>query len=241
MKILGIIPSRLDSSRFPNKPLADINGKPMIQWVYEAARQSKEVDEWIIASPDEELYVAAREFGAECIITSNLHKSGTDRCAEAILKVDGHYDAVINVQGDEPLIDSAQIDALAQSLTKETQIATLMRRSSDMELINSNSTAKVVYDASQNALYFSRSPIPFFREEEPFAYLHVGMYGYSVEVLKELSQISFGRWEKIEMLEQLRWLEHGFGIKCIETDIVNYGVDTPEDLETVKKIISENG
>ncbi len=214
----------------------------MLQWVYEAARQSLEVDEWVVATPDEELYVVCREFGAPCVITSNLHTSGTDRCAEAVIKMKEQYDAVINVQGDEPLIDPRQIDALAAAMNRDSQIATLMRYSEDEKLINSSDAVKVVWDVSKNAMYFSRSRIPFWRQaEKEYAYLHVGMYSYTTAVLKELASLSYGRWEKAESLEQVRWLEHGYKIQCIETSILNYGVDTPEDLEKVKKIISDHG
>ncbi len=242
MKILGIIPARMASQRFPGKPLVALYDKPMIQHVYQRAIQSRLVCDWVIATPDREIQLAAEGFGARAIITSDTHESGTDRCIEVILNSKVKYDAVINVQGDEPLIEPKQIDLLATNI-KDTQIATLYRNSTELESIQNPNTVKITTDKSGLALYFSRAAIPYDRNKTSTTKykLHVGMYAYTVEALINIHKLNPSELEQTEKLEQLRWLENELKIKCIETHHENHGVDTPQDLEKIKVLLKTHG
>lgn len=243
-KFIAIIPSRFGSSRFPGKPLADIAGKMMIQRVYEQVIQAVE-DVWV-ATDDERIANAVHSFGGKAVMTSTEHRSGTDRCAEAVRKVSEetgtNFDVVINVQGDEPFIDPSQVTTLQQPFKENpsTEIATLIQRINQTEVLFNKAEAKVALDIHGNAMFFSRLPIPMiFKSEEKdwinqFAYFcHVGIYAYRTDILEKLSRLAEGALEKVESLEQLRWLENGYKIKTMVTDHVTVGIDTPEDLERI--------
>ncbi len=247
MNFIGIIPARYESTRFPGKPLALINNKPMIQWVYENASKSLE-NVWV-ATDDDRIFNAVEAFGGNAIKTLSSHQSGTDRCAEAAKKLADNikFDVVINVQGDEPFIQPEQIELLKSCFENDTDIATLVKKiETEEELFNPN-RPKVVIDTQQNALYFSRSPIPFVRGEEEKSWhlknnswAHIGMYAYKTEVLQEITKLKPSVLELTESLEQLRWLENGFQIKTAETAHQSIGIDTPEDLENALQLLRDN-
>lgn len=249
MKFLGIIPARYASSRFPGKPLADLCGKPVIQRVYEQVQAT--VDELLVATDDERIVHAVQNFGGRAVLTIQPHHSGTDRCYEAYLKMDSTYDVIINIQGDEPFIQPEQIDLLKNCFLeteKDTQIATLVKPfdldgDSEQSLNNPN-TPKVVLNYRNEAMYFSRSIIPYIRGKEHAAWLkthtfykHIGLYAYRPDVLKEITALPQSSYEKAESLEQLRWLQNGFKIKAAITHQETIGIDTPEDFEKAKKLI----
>jgi len=243
LRFVAIIPARYASTRFPGKPLVDIGGKTMIQRVYDQV--SKVLDDVYVATDDKRIFDKVRSFGGKVIMTSDAHRSGTDRCYEAFTKLEDWFDVVINVQGDEPFIQPEQIEALKNCFADdETQIATLVKKITDKDgvevLFNPNSP-KVVIDKQNNALYFSRSPIPYKRGSdeknwmaEHDYYKHVGVYAYRSEVLNQIVQMPPSKLELAESLEQLRWLENGLKIKAGFTDVETVGIDTPEDLEKIK-------
>lgn len=240
MKVIGIIPARYASSRFPGKPLVDIAGKTMIQRVYEQVRSTPCLSEVVVATDDERIAEVVRSFAGNVILTSDKHESGTDRCAEVVSKIEG-FDVAINIQGDEPFINPLQIELVASCFEKEnTQIATLIKPiTEEKELFNTNSP-KVVINAAQEAIYFSRQTIPFLRnvpQEEWLTshtfYKHIGIYGYRIPVLKELTSLAVSTLESSEALEQLRWLENGFRIQTAVTNHETIAIDTPQDLEDV--------
>jgi len=244
MRFLGIIPVRYKSTRFPGKPLVDIAGKSMIQRVYEQAQKSSLLHKVIVATDDELIYQHANSFGAEVVMTSPDHPSGTDRCFEAFTKLNEPYDVVINIQGDEPFIDPEQIDLLAKSFKKEDEIATLMIACNDYESLFSEGEVKIVLDKNNYALYFSRSVIPYLKgipkeewHKHHTYYRHVGMYAYRTDILESITQLKPSVLEQKESLEQLRWLENGFSILCIETKHDSYCIDYPEDIERVLKLM----
>lgn len=236
MSILGIIPARYASTRFPAKPLADIEGKSMIHWVYEQAKASS-LDHVVVATDDSRIYDHVKSFGGDACMTASTHVSGTDRCYEALTKQKTRYDYVVNVQGDEPFIAPQQIDLLVSLLDGQTELATLMKRiTNDEQLFNPN-VVKVVRSNSGEALYFSRSPIPHVRNvnewewvERHAFYKHLGLYAYRSDILEKITTLEVSTLERAESLEQLRWLENGFRIKIAETDLETIGVDTPDDL-----------
>ncbi len=238
-KTLGIIPARFASTRFPGKPLVSILGKPMIQVVYEAAKKCKTLSEVIVATDDKLIFDTVLSFGGKAILTSDQHKSGTDRCAEVVKKLSDTYDYVVNIQGDEPSVESSQIETLIQGFNNpDVQICTLAKQiENSADLFNPN-VVKVVFSPEANALYFSRSPIPYARgmDEEKWInvhnyYKHIGLYAYKTDVLLQIAEYEEGALEKTESLEQLRWLEKGIAICVLKTDIENTGIDTPEDLD----------
>jgi len=240
MNFLGIIPARYSSVRFPGKPLALLGNKPVIQWVLE--RAGKAMENVYVATDDERIFQAVKKFGAKAVMTSGKHPSGTDRCAEALniisLETGTHFDCVINVQGDEPFISPLQIQALINCFQDaKTDIATLAKKITSREEISDPNKPKVVFDKSNFALYFSRSPIPYIRNAgtdittgSHNIFRHIGIYGYRSDVLKELSHLKPSPLELAESLEQLRWLQNGYKIKVSLTDLDNLGIDTPEDL-----------
>lgn len=246
MKFIGIIPSRFASTRFPGKPLADINGKTMIQRVYEQV--SKALDVAVVATDDERIQKAVADFGGKVVLTSQDHQSGTDRCAEAIEKIremfGDDYDVVINIQGDEPFIQPQQINALKDCFADtNTHIATLIKPITQTQELFDPNKVKVVVDQKGKALYFSRSPIPYIRKvdkdqwlEKSTFYKHIGMYAYRYEVLKQITKLKQSNLEISESLEQLRWLENGYTIKTDITHHESIGIDTPQDLERVKEM-----
>jgi 3-deoxy-D-manno-octulosonate 8-phosphate phosphatase (KDO 8-P phosphatase) len=239
MKTLIIIPARYRSSRFPGKPLADILGKPMIQHVYEKANRSKKADKVMVATDDLRIYSVVKEFGGKVVMTSPDHKSGTDRITEVVEKEKG--DIYINLQGDQPLICPEDIDLLIDKMAgaPDCNIATLCHPISQQEAKNPNAV-KVVLSSEGRALYFSRSLIPYAGQgTKNVSYnKHIGIYGFRRHVLVQYKNLPFSQLESQEKLEQLRLLEAGFSIDVLETNRVNdQGVDTPEDLEIVKKIL----
>lgn len=244
MKVIAIIPARFASTRFPGKPLVLIHDKPMIQHVYEKALSSGFFKKVIVATDDERIKNVVSEFGGEVMMTNKNHQSGTDRCGEVIQKLPNEFDVVLNIQGDEPFIHFAQLEELIGLFkTTPAQIGTLKKALTNHdELINPN-VVKVVTGVDQRALYFSRHPIPFLRDSvqkewigKQAYYKHIGLYGYRVETLQEIVQLSASLLEKSESLEQLRWLEYGYQIFVAETNHESIGIDTPEDL---KKIIGK--
>jgi len=245
MNFIGIIPARFQSTRFPGKPLALLGGKPIIHWVYENAK--KALGEVYVATDDERIYQAVVAFGGKAVYTSANHESGTDRCAEAAQKLAERlkFDVVINIQGDEPFIRPEQIESLKACFdSPETEIATLIKPITNAAEITNINRPKVVINKNQEAMYFSRSPIPFVRDGLPEEWLtrntfysHIGMYAYRFDILLELTKLPLGVLEKAESLEQLRWLENGYRIRTTQTQFENIGIDTPEDLEEARKFL----
>lgn len=240
MKVVGIIPARWASTRFEGKVLAMIQDKPMIQHVWERSKKCELLSDVVIACDDDRVVVAAEQFGARTILTSKDHASGTDRIAEAMEHVDA--DIIINIQGDEPLIDPAVIDALAAALMKDQScsMATVIKVLTTKKELKDPNVVKVVVDGEMNALYFSRSVIPFDRDqtEETIYYKHLGIYAYRKDFLLSFKSLPKSNLEKVEQLEQLRALEFGYKIKTVVTDVETVGVDTPEDLRRVEKLLS---
>ncbi len=239
MKVLGVIPARYGSSRFPGKPLVDLKGKTMIQRVYEGASASQRITDLVVATDDERIADKVREFGGKVVMTDPLHPSGTDRCAE-VLKRFPFADVVINIQGDEPLVDARQIDSLLAAFENDdVNIATLGIREVSMEDLNNTNRIKIVIDSNQQALYFSRSCLPNYANStgDPlshYPYLrHIGLYAYRAEVLEAISVLKPTALERIESLEQLRWLYYGYKINIVETDIETPNIDVPEDITKV--------
>jgi 3-deoxy-manno-octulosonate cytidylyltransferase (CMP-KDO synthetase) len=232
MTILGIIPARYASTRFPAKPLADIGGKSMIQWVYDQTSQSSKISKLVVATDDQRIYDHVAGFGGTVCMTSADHVSGTDRCFEALSKQKEKYDYVINIQGDEPFISPKQIDLVAGLLDGDTQLATLAKKITEQEQISNPNVVKLVKSIHGEALYFSRSTIPYIRNAGNHTfYKHIGMYAYRADILEKITKLPVSDLEKAESLEQLRWLENGYRIKVAETNEETIGVDTPEDLE----------
>ncbi len=243
-RILGIIPARYASSRFPGKPLVMINGKTMIQRVYEQCSRSKSLSAVVVATDDSRISDAVKAFGGAVIMTDPNHQSGTDRCFEALAKSDGSYDYAINIQGDEPVISPKQIDLLAGLLNGKTEIATLVKRLKDESELFDPNVVKVVFSKNHRALLFSRSTIPHMRNVPENDWLtkgqffkHIGIYAYRSDILKEITELNQSKLELAESLEQLRWLEHGYSIKIAETQYESIGIDTPADLEKLKGLL----
>lgn len=248
MRFLGIIPARYASSRFPGKPLADIGGKSMIQRVYEQV--SPCLDEVMVATDDVRIEEAVIRFGGKVVMTSTHHRSGTERCLEASHKIGGDYEVIINIQGDEPFIQPSQISALKSCFTKKptTRLATLVKpftANDGLDALKNPNTPKVVLNKAGEALYFSRSVIPYLRGIEPALWLekgqyykHIGIYAYRRETLEEIALLQPSPLEINESLEQLRWLEHGYSIQTALTDCETIAIDTPEDLIRVQALLS---
>lgn len=238
MKITGIIPARYASTRFPGKPLIDIGGKSMIQRVYEQASKSELLSEVIVATDDQRILDHISAFGGLAQMTSADHQSGTDRCAEVALKYPGS-DVFINIQGDEPFIDPKQIDLLCKCFEQpDVNLATLIKQIANFSELTNNNTPKVVINSLNEAIYFSRTPIPFLRNHEFNEWLnhrayfkHIGIYGYRKETLHQITRLPVSGLEQAEALEQLRWIENGLRIKVAVTDVENLAIDTPQDLE----------
>lgn len=258
-RIIGIIPARYDSTRFPGKPLAKILNKPMIQWVYESAGKSKLLDDLYVATDDKRIYDVVKGFGGNVLITSKKHKSGTDRIGEAVRNISGSI--IANIQGDEPLISAKDIDRAITSLIKNNtiKVATLATRFSKINDLYDENKVKVVFDKNFNALYFSRSIIPFRKEYVEFIrktnewktnksnedvflknyYLHIGLYVYRRDFLVKFIRTKQSKLEKIEKLEQLRILENGEKIKVVVTQNNSISVDTPEDIKMILKKLKD--
>ena len=241
MKSLGIIPARYASTRFPGKPLIDIHGKSMVQRVFEQAKKADLLDEVVVATDDQRILDHVLGFGGKAVMTSSNHPSGTDRCNEALSLMNADFDVVVNIQGDEPFIDPAQIDLLIGRFQNEsTQIATLVKAVDSAAELQDPNKVKAVLAANGKALYFSRQALPYGRDIAPQkwheqlpCYLHIGIYAYRSAVLKAITQLSQSPLEKAEALEQLRWLENSFSIDACITEGENIAVDTPEDLERI--------
>lgn len=246
--ILGIIPARFASTRFPGKPLIDIKGKSMVQRVYEQASKSRSLDRVVVATDDQRIYDHVTAFGGLAVITRDDHPSGTDRCKEALEKVGEDYQYIINIQGDEPFIDPSQIDTLAAVLQDGiAELATLIIPVSDSAALFDEGEVKVTLNTAMEALYFSRMVIPYLKgaaKDEWHLhhkyYRHVGMYAYRRDVLDQITRLPVSSLEQAESLEQLRWLEHGFKIKCAVTHFDSHCVDTPEDVEKVLRLMGED-
>ena len=246
MRVLAIIPARYASTRFPAKPLAMLGGKPIVQRVYEQV--AKAVERVVVATDDERIYDAVTNFGGEVVMTSTEHRSGTDRCAEAYEKFGYEADIVINVQGDEPFVATEQIQALIECFDDKTiDIATLVKPFSaegGIEALENPNSPKVVLNKKGEAIYFSRSVVPYLRDVERSEWLkhhtfykHIGIYAFRAKTLGEVTALAQTTLEKAESLEQLRWLENGYKIGGGITDIETIGIDTPEDLERAENYL----
>ncbi|WP_029904931.1 3-deoxy-manno-octulosonate cytidylyltransferase [Prevotella sp. 10(H)] len=240
MNFIAIIPARYASTRFPGKPLADMAGKPMIQRVYEQVK--KAVDEVWVATDDSRIFDTVESFGGKAVMTSPDHKSGTDRIQEAYNKIGSTFDVIINVQGDEPFIRPEQIETLRNCFdSKSVELATLVkpfRKEDGFDVLFNSNSPKVVINKKDEAIYFSRSIIPYIRDahhtewlDKHTFYKHIGMYAYRTDVLNEITQLPQSSLEKAESLEQLRWIENGYRIRVGYTDVETIGIDTPEDME----------
>jgi 3-deoxy-manno-octulosonate cytidylyltransferase (CMP-KDO synthetase) len=241
MRVICIIPARYSSSRFEGKPLADICGKPMIQRVYERVLKSGTVSDVVVATDDERIFEAVGRFGGKAVMTRTAHRSGTDRIAEAVSGLSAaDRDIVVNIQGDQPLFEPSQIDEVVKPLLDEPSVdfSTLIYRIRRQEEISDPNAVKVVFDRDHFALYFSRSPIPYFRDVggPPIYYKHHGIYAYRKSFLVTFTKLEEGYLERLEALEQLRAMEHGHRIKVVETLQDSIEVDTPQDLERVIKV-----
>lgn len=243
MKFIGIIPARYASTRFPGKPLALLGGKPVIQHVYEKVAAVLEAA--YVATDDERIYDVVKAFGGQVVMTRTDHKSGTDRIEEAIEKIGGEWDVVVNVQGDEPFVAKSQLDTICHCFDDPTtQIATLGKPFESMEAVQNPNSPKIVVDNMGFAMYFSRSVIPYVRGKEKSSWLihypflkHLGIYAYRKDVLRQVTQLPQSSLEIAESLEQLRWLQNGFKIKVGTTDVETVGIDTPQDLERAEEFL----
>ena len=243
MKFIGIIPARYASTRFPGKPLALLGGKPVIQHVYEKVAAVLEAA--YVATDDERIYDVVKSFGSQVVMTRTDHKSGTDRIEEAIEKIGGEWDVVVNVQGDEPFVAKSQLDTICHCFDDPTtQIATLGKPFESMEAVQNPNSPKIVVDNMGFAMYFSRSVIPYVRGKEKSSWLthypflkHLGIYAYRKDVLRQVTQLPQSSLEIAESLEQLRWLQNGFKIKVGTTDVETVGIDTPQDLERAEEFL----
>jgi len=242
LKIVGVIPSRYESSRFPGKPLIDLKGKSMIQRVYEGAKACDRLEDVVVATDDERIFQEVQGFGGKVLMTSELHQTGTDRCGEVLGEFNA--DVIINIQGDEPLVNPVQLEHLCDSFKDENvEIATLGYTGVSDEDMHNTHRVKLVCDTNGDALYFSRSAIPnaeLGKTDEirnyPFR-RHIGLYGYRSETLRKLIDLPQTSLEKVESLEQLRWLYHGYKIRVVDTDIETPNIDTHDDIEAVLKLL----
>ncbi len=238
-KIFGIIPARFASTRFPGKPLASIGGVSMVERVYRQARKSNLLADVIVATDNTSIENEVKRFGGKVCLTSPEHPSGTDRCAEVLEHLDSDCDAIVNIQGDEPFIDPRQIDLLCSCFDdSRTQLATLVKKIASPETLFNENSPKVIIDKDGFAIYFSRHPLPFIRGASPEEWLqkhtffqHIGIYGYTPDILRRITHLPPSSLEKAESLEQLRWLENGLKIKTAITPYETIAIDTPEDLE----------
>lgn len=246
MKILGVIPARFDSSRLPGKVLMEVNGKSILQMVYGQCQKAKSLSDIVVATDSKLVEDHVKSWGGNVVMTSDKHPSGTDRCAEAVSLLGGavNYDFVVNIQGDEPIIDPANIDTMVAGVKLGTQISSVYIKIQNIDTLLNPNIVKVVVSEYGNALYFSRSPIPHLRGEKVDDWLnhsnyykHLGIYGFKVDVLERIVRLPLAKLEKIEKLEQLRWLSNGFEIKMVEVFSDSIGIDTPDDLKKLKKFL----
>jgi 3-deoxy-manno-octulosonate cytidylyltransferase (CMP-KDO synthetase) len=243
--IIGIIPARYASTRFPAKALATIGGKSMIQRVVEQVQQTPSINRVVVATDDERIREHVAGFGGEVVMTATHHQSGTDRCQEAVEQLGVAADYVVNIQGDEPFIQPRQIELLTSALDGKTELATLIKPINDLQTLLNPNAPKVVLSATGDALYFSRQAIPYLRGkpvedwlDTHTYYKHIGLYAYRTDILKKLTQLPPSLLEQAESLEQLRWLENGYRIRTVITDLESHGIDTPEDLKLVGQLFS---
>ncbi|MCK9613673.1 MAG: 3-deoxy-manno-octulosonate cytidylyltransferase [Bacteroidales bacterium] len=237
MNFVGIIPARYASTRFPGKPLIVIHGKSMVQRVYEQAKKSAVLSEVVVATDDNRIFEHVQQFGGKVMMTSSLHRTGTERCNEVVTlleKENKFFDVAINIQGDEPYIQPEQINMLALCFNNsEVAIATLKKKVIPGDELNNPNTIKIVTDIYNNAIYFSRSVIPYKRDDTkqdiPY-FKHIGIYAYKTNILKKIVRLIPATLETTESLEQLRWLENGYKIYIRETFYDSHSVDTPGDL-----------
>lgn len=237
MKVIGIIPVRFKSKRFPGKPLADISGKPMVQHVYERAKKSKILDDLIIATDDKRIFEKCKEFKAKVVLTGE-HPTGTDRIAEVVKKFK-NAEIVVNIQGDEPVIDPEIIDNAVEPLIKDKKIlvSTLVHKIEDENELENPNIVKVVLNKDNFALYFSRSVIPYYKNIKKIFYKHIGLYVYRKDFLLKFVKMPQSILEKAEELEQLRILENGYKIKAVLTNYSSIPVDVPKDIKKVEKFL----
>lgn len=245
MSILGIIPARYGSTRLPGKPLIKVHGKTIIERVYERVSKSRHLTDVVVATDDVRIYNHVRKFGGHAIITRLDHASGTTRCAEIIESMSS-FDLIVNIQGDEPLINPLQIDQLCRLMgsNQNVGIGTLIRKIDNVDDLSNPAVAKVVCGHQGRVMYFSRSPVPFVRDvpmhqwlSQGTFYKHIGMYAYRRDVLKRIGQLPQSDVERLEKLEQLNWLYNGYTIHAVETEYESIGVDTPEDLVLLEKML----
>lgn len=236
MEVIGVIPARMASTRFPGKPLVDIGGKSMIRRVYEQAQKSKLLDAVYVATDNKEIADEVESFGGLVQMTADFHQNGTSRCAELVGNLSTQPKIVVNIQGDEPFFNPSDLNILIACFKqKNVQIASLAKHIEHVNEVNSATVVKVVFDANKKALYFSRAPIPFHKEAASLYYKHIGLYAYRTGILNEIVKLPSSPLERIENLEQLRWLEHGYNIHLGFTNHDSNSVDTPEDLAGIIK------
>ncbi len=252
MQVIGIIPARYDSTRFPGKPLQLIDGVSMIERVYQRATSSNLLDLIVVATDDDRIYQHVRQFNGQVIMTSKNHQSGTDRCMEALHILEEQwkktFDVVVNIQGDEPLIDPNNINLLVEKFQiPNVEIATLKRQIIDRDELFSPNVVKVITDLKDKAIYFSRNPLPFVANTienewltQHVFYKHIGIYAYRSEILRKITNLAVSNLEKCEKLEQLRWIENSFSIYAYVTNSDVYAVDVPEDVAKIENLLNNN-
>ena len=245
MKVIGIIPARYASSRFPGKPLAKLGGKYVIQRVVEQV--GAVLDDVYVATDDERIYNTVTSMGAKAVMTRPDHQSGTDRIAEALEKIGGNFDVVVNIQGDEPFIQKSQIETVVACFNDvDTQIATLGKKFATIEEAKNPNSPKIILDNRSYAMYFTRALAPYIRGKEESQWIdvypflkHIGLYAYRTEVLREVTKLPQSPLEIVEGLEQLRWLQNGYKIKVGLTEVETVGIDTPEDLQRAELFLAQ--
>lgn len=245
MKVIGIIPARYASSRFPGKPLAKLGGKYVIQRVVEQV--GAVLDDVYVATDDERIYNTVTSMGAKAVMTRSDHQSGTDRIAEALEKIGGNFDVVVNIQGDEPFIQKSQIETVVACFNDaDTQIATLGKKFATIEEAKNPNSPKIILDNRSYAMYFTRALAPYIRGKEENQWIdvypflkHIGLYAYRTEVLREVTKLPQSPLEIAEGLEQLRWLQNGYKIKVGLTEVETVGIDTPEDLQRAELFLAQ--
>ena len=237
MKVIGIIPSRYASTRFPGKPLIDILGKSMIQRVYEQCKKSKSLSKLIVATDDKRIYTHVLSFGGEAVMTSKAHETGTKRCNEVVQNLNEHVDIIINIQGDEPFINPLQIEEIITLFNNsEVQIGTLAKKIDDIKILSDRNTPKAIFDKEQNAINFCRKIAKISNED--IYYKHIGIYAYKKNILEEICRLPQSQNEIQEQLEQLRWLDNNYKIKVGITHFDSLSIDTANDIEKIEQEIS---
>ena len=245
MNIVGIIPARYASTRFPGKPLIDIAGKSMIQRVFEQAKKAKSLTDVVVATDDTRIFDHVHAFGGNAVMTNTTHQSGTDRCFEAITAINNTVNVIINIQGDEPFIKPEQIDLVASCFNDtSTQIATLIKKIDNQEDLFNPNIPKVVLNTLNEAIYFSRQTVPYSRNHQETEWLthniyykHIGIYAYQNDILKQITELKQSTLELAESLEQLRWIENGYKIKVKITDFESVAIDVPNDLKKLANFL----